>query len=114
MFVREAGGLNRLAIVVSACTLVLALVAGSPAGAVKYVDKNNAGCSDLGPGTPPVPYCTIQRGYNQAANGEQVRVLPGTYNECLHAYSLIAPKNVDIAALRSSRLADARSAVYPA
>ena len=83
---------------IQVCALVLAVAASLPTGAVKYVDKNNPGCNDLGPGTAPVPYCTIQRGYNQAANGEQVRVLPGTYNECLHAYSLFAPKSVDIVA----------------
>ena len=78
--------------------LVLAVTAALPAAAVKYVDKNNGGCNDLGPGTAPVPFCTIQRGYDQAAPGEQVRVLPGTYNECIFAFNLITPKNVEIVA----------------
>ena len=78
--------------------LVLAVAAALPAAAVKYVDKGNAGCNDLGPGTAPVPYCTIQRGYDQAANGEQVRVLPGEYNECVFAFNLVTPKNVEIVA----------------
>ena len=81
-----------------AVLLVLAVTAALPAAAVKYVDKNNSGCNDLGPGTAPVPFCTIQRGYDQAAAGEQVRVLPGTYNECVFAFNLITPKNVEIVA----------------
>ena len=52
-----------------------------------YVNNaSGGGCTDGGPGTFTMPFCTVQKGLNLAAmTGKQVIVLPGTYSENLQA-----------------------------
>ena len=65
---------------------------------ILYVDTGNPACDDGGPGTMQLPFCTIQAGYDAAANGDEVRVMPGTYTECLYLYDFITQKGVSIVA----------------
>ncbi|MBW2277691.1 MAG: hypothetical protein JRF63_09385, partial [Deltaproteobacteria bacterium] len=65
---------------------------------VLYVDTGNSACDDSGPGTLQVPYCTIQAGYDAAVNGDELRVMPGTYAECVMMFDLATQKGVSIVA----------------
>jgi parallel beta-helix repeat protein len=69
-------------------TLALSVVAvaafaapASAAAAVLYVDRNNAGCSNAGPGSAAVPYCSISTAAAKAVAGQTVEVASGTYAE---------------------------------
>ncbi len=53
--------------------------AGAAAATTLFVDRNNAGCSDTGPGTAAVPFCTIRRAGSVAIAGQTVSVAGGTY-----------------------------------
>jgi parallel beta-helix repeat protein len=58
------------------------LVTAAPAGAVPsvlYVDRNNPGCADTGPGTPTQPLCSIKAAGARAIAGTTVIVSTGTY-----------------------------------
>jgi hypothetical protein len=58
------------------------VMAGSPAGAsphTLYVGKSH--CSDVGPGTSKVPYCTIQEAVTAASTGTDIEIGAGTYIE---------------------------------
>ena len=63
-----------------------------------YVDTENPACDDRGPGTMQMPFCTIQAGYDAAADGDEIRVMQGTYVECLFLYDLAAQKGVRVIA----------------
>ncbi|MFZ5858219.1 MAG: MBG domain-containing protein [Chloroflexota bacterium] len=57
-------------------------VAVTAAGTTYYVDNTNPACSDAGPGTSAVPYCTLAKGASVASiPGDTVHVLAGTYAE---------------------------------
>ena len=43
-----------------------------------YVDTENPACDDRGPGTIQIPFCTIQAGYDAAADADEERVMQGT------------------------------------
>lgn len=55
------------------------LVSAAPMGTV-YVD-NTKTCSDSGPGTRQLPFCTVQHGVNAVSSGGTVNVGKGTYSE---------------------------------
>jgi len=44
---------------------------------------STTGSDSTGDGSESSPYRTIQHAFDQASNGDTIRVLPGTYNECL-------------------------------
>jgi parallel beta-helix repeat protein len=56
------------------------------AGTTYYVD-NTTSCSDIGPGTLASPFCTIQKGADNAGAGDSVYVLNGTYAETVYPLS---------------------------
>jgi parallel beta-helix repeat protein len=64
----------------------------SAAGTTYYVDKTNPACTDAGPGTSAIPYCTITKGASMASiPGDTVQVLAGTYAETVFVnYSGVA------------------------
>lgn len=55
-----------------------AAVAAEP---LLYVNRNSSSCSDTGPGTAAVPFCTIDRAASVAVAGQTVQVASGTYDE---------------------------------
>jgi parallel beta-helix repeat protein len=74
----------------SATLLVLAMVGAvpllSPSPSVAaptelYVDKTMSSCTDTGPGTPDVPFCTIVKGVSQLQPGSTLYIGDGTYAE---------------------------------
>jgi len=68
----------------SACLLgiLLLLPLTSAAAAVYYVDNSSGTCSNTGPGTPSVPYCTITAAIAaHKGAGVTIMVRPGTYPE---------------------------------
>jgi hypothetical protein len=78
--------------------LFVAAAALLPVGAATvYVDGQSVSCDDMGPGSMQVPFCTIQAGYDFASNADELRVMPGTYSECVFAGD-VAQKAVDIVA----------------
>jgi len=72
-----------------AAGLVAAIVAAvwvatavpAQAATTLFVDGANASCSDAGPGTPAIPFCSIQPAVNAAAPATTISVNPGTYTE---------------------------------
>jgi len=74
-----------LAVVIVVTTSMALLVAyARPAAAgpsVLYVDNGNPNCSDSGPGTSTIPFCTIGKGASVAVAGQTVQVASGTYAE---------------------------------
>lgn len=69
-----------------AVTLALAVAPGAAravGGAVLYVDRGNAACSDSGSGTIGQPYCTIGAAARVVAAGQTVQVASGTYPEAV-------------------------------
>jgi parallel beta-helix repeat protein len=64
--------------------LIAAMAVAAPAhasGTTLYVDQNNPVCSNTGPGSWDVPFCTIQAGASHAVAGTTVLVAAGTYWE---------------------------------
>ena len=59
------------------------LLAGG--GSIIFVDDDCLTPPAGGTGSLADPFCTIQMGYDNAADNDEVRVLPGTYAECLLA-----------------------------
>jgi parallel beta-helix repeat protein len=49
--------------------------------ATLYVDNHNGACSNAGPGTSSLPYCTISAAASVASAGQTVLVDPGVYPE---------------------------------
>lgn len=77
-----AGGLARRGVACAAGVALVACLAAAPAGATIVVDQRSATCSDAGPGTPDVPYCTIAAAVAaHAVAGTTIVVRPGTYRE---------------------------------
>ena len=66
--------------------------------ATLYVDTANSSCDDQGPGTAQLPFCSIQAGYDTTADGDELRVMPGTYVECLYLYDWGTQKGVSVVA----------------
>ena len=62
------------------------VVHGPPGGpaADYYVDNTNGSCSDGGPGSLAVPFCTIGHAAGLVSAGQTVRVLAGTYAETVN------------------------------
>jgi hypothetical protein len=56
----------------------------SPAQAQIWVATT--GDDDSGDGSETNPYATIQHAYNESADGDTIRVMAGTYNECLDIF----------------------------
>ncbi|HXV77594.1 MAG TPA: hypothetical protein VD788_14875 [Candidatus Polarisedimenticolaceae bacterium] len=69
-----------------------------PAQAQIFVDTQNGSCTDAGSGLPAAPFCTIQAAYDFAADGAEIRVLPGTYTECLFLFDLDTQKSIEVVA----------------
>ena len=62
------------------------VVHGPPGGpaADYYVDNTNGSCSDGGPGSLAVPFCTIGHAAGLVSAGQTVRVVAGTYAETVN------------------------------
>ncbi|HKY33055.1 MAG TPA: right-handed parallel beta-helix repeat-containing protein, partial [Candidatus Polarisedimenticolia bacterium] len=59
-----------------------------------YVDGSNPSCSDTGPGTPAIPYCTIAEAARvRGGPGVIIEVLPGRYPEQVTVPASGAPGN---------------------
>ncbi|NLX23215.1 MAG: hypothetical protein GXY55_16310 [Phycisphaerae bacterium] len=56
-------------------------ISTAPAQTTWYVDDDN--CPGPGSGTEADPFCSIQRGIDEACGGDTIEVLPGTYNEAI-------------------------------
>ena len=65
-----------------------------------YVAPPPTGNNATGDGTAVAPYSTIQFAFVQAISGDEIRVMPGTYNECVNntAFALGTQKNLNIVA----------------
>jgi len=83
---RQLGGWLRQTLLILIYVLSLAGMnptSVSAAGTTYYVDET-ASCSDSGPGTEGVPYCTLAKGASMATlPGDIVHVLNGTYPETI-------------------------------
>ena len=53
----------------------------TPVKSEYYVDKTASNCSDLGPGTSAIPYCTVTKGVSRLQPGYTLYVGNGTYAE---------------------------------
>jgi len=79
--------------------LIAVAVASIPLhAATLYVDTDDVACDDQGTGTMQVPFCTIQAGYDLAAPDDELRVMPGTYAECVLLFDLDTQKGVNVVA----------------
>jgi len=68
----------------AAVALAIALMtsgAGTAVAVTRYVDNGNAACSNVGPGSSTVPYCTIGAAAGQVVAGDTVQVSAGNYPE---------------------------------
>ena len=62
--------------------LLLPIFAATAGAGVFYVQRGNPSCSDAGPGTEPVPYCTIVAAKTaHGSAGNTIYVKPGVYRE---------------------------------
>ncbi|WP_316522115.1 PKD domain-containing protein [Kitasatospora brasiliensis] len=77
MRIRHAAGLSA-AVVSAVVALPLPAAAAEPA-AVLYVNNNAASCDNGGPGSPTVPFCTIQAAADRVLPGQTVDVVGGGY-----------------------------------
>lgn len=67
---------------------LIALCAVAGAAYAQDLFVSPAGNDVTGDGTPAAPFRTIQRAVEQAQpTGDRIRALPGTYNECVDAFS---------------------------
>jgi len=55
-------------------------------------------CPGMGSGTDADPFCKIQDAYDNAAHGDEIRVLPGLYEECVDAFDPAILKTVHLIA----------------
>ena len=65
-----------------------------------YVAPPPTGDNATGDGSLATPYATIQFAFLAAVSGDEIRVLPGTYNECINnlAFALGVSKNLNVRA----------------
>lgn len=79
---------SRAAVYVGGLVVAALVAAPQPAWAATtyYVEQQNPGCSDTGPGSQASPYCTIGKAATRARAGDSVLVSRGTYVE------LVRPK----------------------
>ena len=65
-----------------------------------YVAPPPTGDNAMGDGTLAAPYATIQFAFMSAVSGDTIRVLPGTYDECVNntAFVFGVHKNLDVVA----------------
>ncbi len=61
--------------------VVVGTATTATAATTLYVDKTNSACSNTGPGSSAVPYCTIGAAAAVATAGQTVQVVAGTYEE---------------------------------
>ena len=86
------------------CLLVVGLsIAPAPVqagGVTIYVAPPPLGDNANDGSSPATPYATIQFAFVQAMSGDEIRVLPGTYNECIDGTTdgLGAQKNLAVVA----------------
>ena len=79
--------------------IVIAAASMPLQAAILYVDVGSPSCSDdAGSGTMQIPYCSLQAAYDAAAHSDELRVLPGTYRECLYLFDLATQKGISIVA----------------
>ncbi|MCW2498347.1 MAG: Carbohydrate-binding and sugar hydrolysis, partial [Frankiales bacterium] len=84
MALRDA--VRRPLVVLAAAALAAPALAGTAQAVtptVLFVAKANTSCSDSGPGTGTVPFCTINKGLAAVVAGQTVQVAAGTYNEAV-------------------------------
>lgn len=70
-----------LAVVTGLGAAVLSTTAASAANSMLYVNGGSSSCSDSGPGSQSVPFCTIGAAARKAGAGQTVLVSSGTYHE---------------------------------
>ncbi|MCH7779778.1 MAG: right-handed parallel beta-helix repeat-containing protein [Acidobacteria bacterium] len=90
---KHVGGIRSILLSVFLC---LAATAGEAATIHVATTGNNAS----GDGSPRNPYRTIQFAFLIANSGDEIRVFPGTYNECINnlAIALGVQKNLSVRA----------------
>ena len=77
-----------LALVLICAMLGANFTSAAAAGNQYYVDKTNIACSDTGPGSAAVPFCTLFKAWNTATvPGDTVNVVHGTYAETVYPAS---------------------------
>lgn len=74
-----------LGIPLGALMLTAAVGSFAPAafGAELFVDKSNSRCSNSGPGSSEVPFCSIKTAAGKVVAGDTVRVRPASYAEAV-------------------------------
>lgn len=73
------------------------LAAGLLPAAAADVFVSTTGNDTTGDGSQGTPYRTIQHAFDVALDGDTIRVLPGTYNECVRAVRDIGESDKDVA-----------------